>query len=197
MEFQIEIIWNPRYWLNRLSLVIIMSKKKSTWSMIKSVLKREKDVALLVDGPNILRKFDGRQVKLEDIEEAAAQLGKIVMAKVYLDTNAPAKLVQAVTNSGFEPVVVTQDIHITMAVDAYNLIYANDTQVLAIASRHARCAPLLRKVKEKGVETVILGFEPGFAVALKNSADYVFELAPKEMERAPVTENASKHDSEG
>ncbi len=197
LEFQIEKIWNPGIWLKRLSLVVYMSKKKSTWSMIKSVLKREKDVALLVDGPNILRKFDGRQVKLEDIEEAAAQLGKIVMAKVYLDTNAPAKLVEAVTNSGFEPVVVTQDIHIIMAVDAYNLIYANDTQVLAIASRHARCAPLLRKVKEKGVETAILGFEPGFAVALKNSADYVFELSPKEMESAPAPKDVSTHDSEG
>lgn len=164
--------------------------------MIKSVLKREKDVALLVDGPNILRKFDGRQVKLEDIEEAAAQLGNIVIAKVYLDTNAPVKLVQAVTNSGFEPVMVTQDIHITMAVDAYNLIYLNDTQVLAIASRHARCAPLLRKVKEKGIETAILGFEPGFAVALKNSADYVFELSPKEMESPPAP-NESSHDSKG
>ena len=57
-------------------MVIVVSK--STWSMIKGMLKREKDVALLVDGPNILRKFEGRQVKLEDIEEAAAQLGNIV-----------------------------------------------------------------------------------------------------------------------
>ena len=166
-----------------------MSTKKSTWSMIKGILKREKDVALLVDGPNILRKFDGRQVKLEDIEEATAQLGKIVMAKVYLDTNAPVKLVQAVTNSGFEPVVVSMDrwIHVTMAVDAYKLIYANDVSVLAIASRHARCAPLLRKVKEKGVETVVLGFEPGFAVAMKKAADYVFELVLEEIENAHST----------
>ena len=149
--------------------------------MIKGLLKREKDVALLVDGPNILRKFDGRQVKLEDIDEAAAQLGNIVFAKVYLDTNAPTKLVQAVTNSGFEPQVVTHDIHITLAIEAYHLIYANSVHVLAIASRHARCAPLLRKVKEKGIETAVLGFEPGFAVALKNSADFVFELLPEEI----------------
>lgn len=161
---------------------MVVKMSKSTWSMIKGMLKREKDVALLVDGPNILRKFDGRQVKLEDIEEAAAQLGNIATSKVYLNTNAPPGLVQAVTNSGFEPIVVTHDIHITLAVDVYQLIYANNVHVLAIASRHARCAPLLRKVKEKGVETAILGFEPGFSVALKNSADFVFELLPEETE---------------
>ena len=169
-------------WLKRLVLVCRMSKDRSTWSMIKGILKREKDVALLVDGPNILRRFNGHQVKLEDIEEAAAHLGKIVFAKVYLDTNAPSKLVQAVTNSGFEPVMSPHDLHITMAVDAYNLIYTKSVHVLAVASRHARCAPLMRKVKEKGIETAILGFEPGFAAALKNSADFVFELLPEEIE---------------
>ena len=173
-------------WLKRLQMVIKISNPQSTWLITKKSQSTENEVGLLVDGPNILRKVNGRQVKLENIKDAVAQLGKIIIAKVYLDINAPTKLVQAVTNSGFEPVVVTYDIHITLAVDAYHLIYDNYIQVLAIASRHARCAPLLRKVKEKGIKTVILGFDPGFAVALKNSADFVFELFPEERETTQV-----------
>jgi len=35
---------------------------------------------------------------------------------------------------------------------------------------------MLRKAKEQGLETVAIGFDPGFSIALQNTADYVFKL---------------------
>ena len=44
-------------------------------------------------------------------------------------------------------------------------------KVIVIASRHARIAPILHKIKEKGISTVVIGFEPGFSIALQKAAD--------------------------
>ncbi len=145
---------------------------------IPSFLRRTKSgtVIILVDGPNILRKVDGEHMRLEDILEISSQLGKSRYAKVFLDKKAPEKLLQAIVNTGFEPVVVPTDIHVHMALEAMKGMYSKNVKTIVIASRHARCAPILRKAKENGLETCSIGFSPGFSVALQNASDYVFKV---------------------
>jgi uncharacterized protein (TIGR00288 family) len=104
------------------------------------------------------------------------ELGKIGVAKVYLDEHASRKLLEAISNSGFTSVVTPHDVHLCMVIDAMDLILGSTTNLLAIFSRHARTAPILRRAREHGINTLAIGFEPGFSVAVQNAADNVLRL---------------------
>ncbi len=153
----------------------VQEEKVERWSLAKKILPFfKKRIAVLVDGPNILRKEFN--VKLEEILEAVSSLGKVQVARVYLNQHASEKLIEAISNSGFEPIISTIDVHLKMAMDVIELINKLDLDYIAIASRHARCVPILHKLKERNLGTAVIGFEPGFSVALQNTADYVFKL---------------------
>jgi uncharacterized protein (TIGR00288 family) len=150
------------------------STKSQKWEIVKQAPPSDKKIAVLVDGPNMLRKEFG--VKLEYIREPVERLGNVAIAKVFLNTFATDRLLEAIANSGFTPIVTSIDIYTTMAVEAIDVVASHKVNVLAIASRHARCAPILRKAKEKGVESISIGFEPGFSTALQNASDYVIKI---------------------
>lgn len=48
--------------------------------------------------------------------------------------------------------------------------------IASLVTRDADLKPVLMKAMEHGKETIIFGAEPGFSVALRNSADYVIVL---------------------
>ncbi|MHA1687236.1 MAG: NYN domain-containing protein [Candidatus Heimdallarchaeaceae archaeon] len=147
---------------------------------LKQLLSGESKVALFVDGPNILRRIGEKQIKLEDIEETIKELGKPVIKKVILNEHASTNLIQAITNSGYEPIVTPYDIYLTLATEIMKSVAQNkNVGTVVIASRHARIAPILLKMKERGIETAIVGFEPGLSVAITKIADHTF-LLPSE-----------------
>lgn len=133
-----------------------------------------KKIGLLVDGPNMLRKEF--QMDLEEIKNMLKDYGDIKMGKVFLNQYASEKLVETVENQGFEPVICTSDVDVKIAVEGMDMIYNPVIDTLALVSRHANMKPLLIKAMEHGKETIIFGAEPGFSVALKNSADYTIVL---------------------
>ena len=137
-------------------------------------LGRPTRIALLIDGPNVLRREF--EIRLDELKSTIQELGRIGVAKVYLDEHASRKLLEAISNSGFTPIVTTQDVHIMMAVEAMDVVLGSDTNILAIVSRHARVAPILRRAREHGLETLAIGFEPGFSVAVQNAANHVLRL---------------------
>jgi uncharacterized protein (TIGR00288 family) len=134
----------------------------------------KRSVGLIIDGPNILRKEFG--LHLEDIKEALERLGKIRVAKVVLNQYAPQGLIEAIVNQGFEPIIVAGDTDVRVAIEAMELIYNSDVDVLALATRDADFLPIISEAKRKGKEAVIIGIEPGFSVALQNAADYVIKM---------------------
>ncbi len=136
--------------------------------------KPRKAVGLIVDGPNILRKELG--IKLEDILGSLRGIGRIRVAKVILNQYAPQGLIEAVVNQGLEPVIVAGDTDVRVAIEAMELIYASEIDVLALASRDADFLPIIIEAKRKGLETVVIGTDPGFSAALQNAADYVIKL---------------------
>ncbi|AJC72525.1 MAG: TIGR00288 family NYN domain-containing protein [Thermococcus sp.] len=136
-----------------------------------------KSIGLIVDGPNILRKEFG--IKLEDIVEALEKIGKIRIAKVVLNQYAPQGLIEAVVNQGLEPVIVAGDTDVRIAIEAMELIYNSDIDVIALATRDADFLPIIQEAKRKGKETIVIGVEPGFSVALQNAADYVIKMVGK------------------
>jgi len=136
--------------------------------------KPEKKIGLIVDGPNILRKEFG--IKLEDIMEALSRVGNVRIAKVILNQYAPQGLIEAIVNQGLEPVIVAGDTDVRVAIEAMEMIYSTDVDVIALASRDADFLPILIEAKRRGKETVVIGVEPGFSVALQNAADYVIKM---------------------
>ena len=148
----------------------------SRWTTLKSLFKREKKIAIFVDGPNILRTVKGHRIKLEDINEVANFLGAIIEKTVFLNQKASNGLMDAVVNSGYTPIVSTGDLYVTMGIHAIEHCHKGTTDLTLICSRDARISPILMKLKEKGKEVAVAGFDPGFSVAIKGLADHVFEL---------------------
>lgn len=150
---------------------------------LKQFIWREPKTALFIDGPNILRKIGSKQIILEDIEEAIKKLGKPGIKKVILNEHASTSLIQAITNSGYEPVVTPYDVHIVLAIEIAKSIANNkNLGTIIIASRHAKIAPILLKIKEQGIETGLVAFEPGLSVAAAKIADHVFLIPVDEEE---------------
>ncbi|MEM2924231.1 MAG: TIGR00288 family NYN domain-containing protein [Methanocellales archaeon] len=142
----------------------------------KLVPKKEKarKIGLLVDGPNMLRKEFA--IDLEEIREILKEYGSIKVGKVFLNQYASEKLVEAIENQGFEAVISSGDVDVRLAVEAMELIFNPNIDTIALVTRDADFKPILSKAMQHGKETIIFGAEPGFSIALKNSADYVIVL---------------------
>lgn len=134
----------------------------------------EKNVGLLIDGPNMLR--NEFHLDLEIIKEIVNETGKLKVAKVLMNQYASDKLIEAVVNQGFSPIIVAGDVDVQLAVEAFELIYNPNIDVIALMTRNADFLPLINIAKENGKETMVIGAEPGFSIALKNSADSTIVL---------------------
>uniref|UniRef100_A0A7J2TKG6 TIGR00288 family NYN domain-containing protein n=1 Tax=Archaeoglobus fulgidus TaxID=2234 RepID=A0A7J2TKG6_ARCFL len=158
--------------------------KSSKIQKIKELLRKKstqrKRIGVLVDGPNMLRKEFNTNLK--EIREILAEYGDIKIAKVFLNQYATDKLVEAIENQGFEPIITSGDVDVRMAVEAMELIYNDAIDVLALVTRDADFKAVLMKAMEMGKETIIVGAEPGFSTALKNSADIAIVLNEEESE---------------
>lgn len=125
-------------------------------------------VALLVDGPNLLR--DEFDVNLEDVRAVSEP----DVARVYLDHRAPSALVEAVETNGMEPVVTSGDVDVRLAVDA--TAYALEDFDIVVATRDADFKPALEKANAEGARTTVIGVSDCFSAALESVADDVVML---------------------
>lgn len=136
--------------------------------------RKEKNIACFVDGPNMLRKELG--VDLDKVRKRLAKYGSIKVARVFLNQFASDKLIEAITNQGFDIAIVPSDVDVALAVDATQFFFNDKIDAIAVVSRDSDFKPLLTRAKEHGKETIIVGTEPDFSTALKNSADIVIDL---------------------
>ncbi|WP_456372027.1 TIGR00288 family NYN domain-containing protein [Methanocaldococcus sp.] len=147
-----------------------------TSKIYEKALKRkgEHRIALLIDGPNMLRKEFN--IDLDKIREVLSEFGDIVIGRVYLNQYASDKLIEAVINQGFEPKISAGDVDVEMAVDATELVFNPNIDTIAYVTRDADFLPAIRKAKERGKKVIVIGAEPGFSKALQNIADYVIKI---------------------
>ena len=143
---------------------------------VRSGIFRQKRVVVIVDGPNMIRKIGGREIKMDDITEVASRLGRPILKKIFFNTQVSDKLIEATENAGFEPVITLNQIHLEIAAESIDMLYEHSPQIILLATRDAKCSPIIFKLKSKGIETAVVGFEPGFSKALQNSADHVFHI---------------------
>lgn len=139
-------------------------------------IKRGNNVALFVDGPNIIRKEFG--VDLDELRRVTEKHGRIVIGKVFLNQYASEKLVEAIANQGFEPAMFLaseeeSDVDVALAVAVVKAAYSDKVDAIAIASRDADFLPAIQTAKERGKKVVVIGVNSGFSKALQNAADTV------------------------
>ncbi len=126
-------------------------------------------VALLVDGPNLLREeFD---IDLEDVRDASERPD---VARVYLNNHASSGLIEAVETNGMEAVVTSGDVDVRLAVDA--TAYALEGFDIVIATRDADFKPALERANAEGARTTVIGVSDCFSAALESVADDVVFL---------------------
>lgn len=114
-------------------------------------------IVLLVDGPNVLREdFD---VDLDEVRSAAESLGRVTIARLYLDEHATPGLIQAAEAHGFEVIVTSGDVDVRLAIDGTELISNGDVDGLAIASRDTDFKPLVETAHRHDIES--LAIAPG------------------------------------
>ncbi|NPE31272.1 TIGR00288 family NYN domain-containing protein [Methanococcoides sp. SA1] len=161
-----------------------MQNVKTGFSSIVKYLSTKKEtgrrsIGLLVDGPNVLRKEFN--VNLEEIRDVLKEYGNVKIGRVFLNQYASDKLVEAIENNGFEPIICSSDVDVRLAVEGMELVYNPTIDTIALVTRDADFKPLLNKANEHGKETILFGVEPGFSTALRNSADYVVILENNQM----------------
>jgi uncharacterized protein (TIGR00288 family) len=147
----------------------------------KDKVNGEPNVAVYVDGPNVVRKeFD---LDLDELREKVGEYGNIKVGKVFLNQYASDKLIEAIVSQGFEAALglggekaKESDVDVYMAVNAMESVFNDDIDVIVLVTRDTDFLPVIQKAKEYGKETVIIGMDPGFSTALKNAADQVVTL---------------------
>jgi len=151
---------------------------------LRKFFKGEKYVAALLDGPNILRKVEGRRVSLNDLRKKIDEYGVLKKAVAVVSSDAPPSLIKALNLIGFEvhAIDAKSDPYIWLAVFASRVLFSEiPYDVLFVISRDTRCLPIVQKGKEKGLKVVVAGFEPGFSTALKHAADEIVYLKLEEV----------------
>jgi len=143
---------------------------------ISRAIKRNepKNLAVFIDGPNILRKE--LNIDLAEIKSILKKFGGVKIGRVFLNQYASDKLVEAVVNQGFESIITVGDIDVSMASDAVEAIYNNNIHSIAFVTRDSDFLPAIIKAKRAGKETIVVLAEKSSAVALKNNADHVITL---------------------
>jgi uncharacterized protein (TIGR00288 family) len=133
--------------------------------------KAKPDIALLVDGPNILRK--AFSVDMLEIKKELGKYGNIRIARIYLDQYASDKLIEAMVNQGFETEVTTGDVDVTMAIEAMEYVLDPNIDTIALMTRDTDYRPVLVKAKARGKKTIIIATDVAFSAALRNTADRI------------------------
>ncbi|MCK4928008.1 MAG: NYN domain-containing protein, partial [Candidatus Aenigmarchaeota archaeon] len=94
-------------------------------------------IALFLDGPNLLRKEF--EIDLNQIKSYLSEYGSLREAKVFLNQFAPDKLIEAVANQGFEPIIgvgekkddIASDVDVYVATAAVSAIYSPYIDIIA------------------------------------------------------------------
>lgn len=152
--------------------MVLDDVKKKLGKVIKK--KKRKNLAVFVDGPNLLRKDLG--VDLEMIKRVLEKYGNFKIARVFLNQFASNKLVEAVVNQGFETVLTVGDVDVAMASDATEAVFNRAIHAIAFVTRDSDFLPAIMKAKRYGKETIVVLAEEASAAALKNTADIVIVL---------------------
>jgi len=149
------------------------------FNFLSKFCKKEKpDIALLIDGPNTIRK--SLRTDLIRVKKEVQKHGNIRVAKIYLDQYASDKLIEAMVNQGFETEITTGDVDVTMAIEAMEYVLDPNIDMIALMTRDTDYRPVLVKARARGKRTMVVATDVAFSAALKSTADIVVMFNEKE-----------------
>ncbi len=143
---------------------------------VPGILKkgRGKNIAVFVDGPNLLRReFD---VNLGHLVQQISKYGKISIAKVFLNQFAPEKLIEAVSSEGMEAVVTPVDCDVALATEMMEAVHNPNIDIICVVTRDGDFQPPIMKAKKHGKETMAFGVRKNLSESLINSVDKFIEI---------------------
>ena len=146
-------------------------------NFLKNFFKQSRNIAILIDGPNIIRK--AFNVDLNEVKNEVLKHGDIRVAKIYLDQYASDKLIEAMINQGFEVIITTGDVDVTMAIEAMEYVLDPSIDIIALMTRDTDYRPVLVKARYHGKKSMIIATDVAFSAALKNTADILIILNEK------------------
>lgn len=149
--------------------------------LLDNFFKKKKRIAILVDGPNVIRKKFN--IDLQEVFRELKKFGEIRVAKVYLDQYASEKLIEAMVNQGFDTVITTGDVDVTMAIEAMEYVLNPNIDIIALMTRDTDFRPVLIKARERGKGTIIVATDVAFSAALRNTADSVILMKNESQEK--------------
>lgn len=158
---------------------IVASLLSTLLSIVGPKSPKLKKIAIMVDGPNVLRKEF--HIDLKKVKEEVSKMGEIRVAIAFLDQYASDKLIEAVANQGFQPMISPTDVDVNLAVETiFQAVLNPEIDTLVVLTRDADLQPVLRRAKEYGKETIVMGADICFGATLRNTADKVIFFNPKE-----------------
>lgn len=142
-----------------------------------NLFNKKRRIAFLVDGPNTIRKKFS--IDLKRVLSEISKYGELRIAKMYLDQYASEKLIEAMVNQGFDTVITTGDVDVTMAIEAMEYVLDPKIDTIALMTRDTDFRPVLIKARERGKKTIIIATDVAFSAALRNTADVVIMMRDK------------------
>jgi uncharacterized protein (TIGR00288 family) len=137
--------------------------------------RKQKNIALFVDGPNILRKEFN--FNLSRLSQQVSRMGKISIAKVFLNQFAPEKLIEAVSAEGMETVITPVDCDVALTTELMEAVHNSNIDAIVIVTRDGDFQPPIMKAKKHGKETIAFGVRKNLSESLINSVDKFVEIS--------------------
>ena len=116
-------------------------------------------------------------MNLDEITKRVQELGgRIIIMRCYMNQYAPSKLIEAISNQGYDARVVSGDVDVLIAVDAIDLMHDDKIGKICIVTRDSDFTPVLTRIREHGKETIVVAIKECLSASLKNAADHIILL---------------------
>lgn len=133
---------------------------------------KKRSVALLVDS-TISTSYATILPQLRPLVE---EIGRIKVAKIVLLQHQALEHAEDISQEGFLPVIVHNDIDIHFAMEVMEQIYNEKLQALALATENEKLLPLFSRARELGKEIILLQATGNVSRGLQNAADLVLPV---------------------
>ncbi len=133
---------------------------------------KEKSVAVMVDSA-VSSSYINILPQLRLLVE---EIGKIKIAKIVIMQGQAFENTKSISDEGFLPVIVHDDLDIHFALELMELIYNEKIQTLAIVTENENFLPLFGRARELGKEVILIQATGNVSRGLQNAADLVLPI---------------------
>ncbi|MFW9830473.1 MAG: NYN domain-containing protein [Candidatus Thorarchaeota archaeon] len=113
---------------------------------------------------------------LTKIRPCVEPLGDIKVAKIILLQKQAIEISNEISQEGFIPVIVHDDIDIFFTIEAMEQTYNDKIEILVLSTKNENLLPLFGRARELGKEVVLLQNADNLNKGLRHVADMVLSI---------------------